>query len=100
MPSRSIAQLINLRRDKGHTDRLCGELRAAAKAAESEDAAPATEEMVLQYLGALPEQERQMLTAWHEGATRFEIAKNMNMQPEAVIRSLAKIYAELRLMTD
>jgi DNA-binding NarL/FixJ family response regulator len=121
MPLSSIAQWVGLRRDKGHdrTARLfrvlddfsrsmqkqgeqtpTGEaLRVAAKAAaKSRDVLRAPEEAVAQYLSELPEQQRDMLRKWHEGMTTFEIAESMNLQPQAVARSLAKVYANLRVL--
>lgn len=121
MPLSSIAKLVGLGCDERHdrTERLFkalerisdfGEkgggrpldmqaIRASANEAAAESRLlPSEEEAVAQYLGALPERTRTMLKKWHQGRSAYQIAKSMNASPQAVARSLAKIYADLRVM--
>lgn len=111
MRLRSITQLIGPRRDQDHDQAasLCGTLgrfcrsiqRRAAKVPATtglHKVWPATDEALASYLDALPEPQRQMLAAWHNGMRTSEIAKNMNMHPDDIRKSLVEIYSSVRLL--
>ena len=76
---------------------------AKLKATASDDqvtkvATDQQEEAIYAYIDALPELQRTMLLMRLEnGQTYFEIAESLGLCRKVVLKSLAKIYSELRL---
>lgn len=70
-------------------------LRAVAKTAEP--ANESTAQIIQRYQDSLPEPQRSILRKRREGMSTCDIAASIGLQPSAVRRTIAKLYADLRL---
>lgn len=118
MPLSSIAKMVGCRRDgsldtaiKVLADEIAADfdrpsvrvdlpakIKAGSKALPNTKISEERRRAAQDYLGALAEPERAMFFKFRDGIAPSAIARAMGLEPRAVIKTLARIYSDLRFI--
>lgn len=61
---------------------------------------PQSDDVVIRFVEGLPQLEREIFLRRQHGETFRQIAESMGLAPETALKSLAKVYSQLRITLE